>query len=411
MIRQNLRFQLYFKKLRAILRGGSRPFGPGRRFNPGHRFSFLPIFSCCLLLLGGCASGSFPSPGQTAASTSSDSSALLRTGFYFDTVIAISLYDRKDPAILDACMQKCAHYEDLLSAQKKNSDVWNINHSAPQAVKVSPETLALAKTALHYAKLSEGAFDPTIGRLSDLWNFTGDPPGPVPDPKQLKELASHVGFEKLKIDEDASTIALTDKEAALDLGGIAKGFIADELKTYLLAQGVHSAIINLGGNVLLVGGKTISASSSANASSAAGSSFPNRPSASVSAGASSATLSDFAVGIQEPFGATGDFAAVVEAQDKSIVSSGTYERYFKNGDKLYHHLLNPKTGYPVQNGLSGVTIVSDRSVDGDALSTTCFILGEKKGLQLINSLPDTEVMFIHTDGSLSYSKNFPRAHS
>ena len=382
MIRQNLRFQLYFKKLRAILRGGSRPFGPGRRFNPGHRIAFLPIFSCCLLLLGGCASGSFPSPGQTAASTSSDASALLRTGFYFDTVIAISLYDRKDPAILDACMQKCAHYEDLLSAQKKNSDVWHINHSAPQAVKVSPETLALAKTALHYAKLSEGAFDPTIGRLSDLWNFTGDPPGPVPGPKQLKELASHVGFEKLKVDEDASTIALTDKEAALDLGGIAKGFIADELKTYLLAQGVHSAIINLGGNVLLVGGKT-----------------------------TSSTFSDFAVGIQEPFGATGDFAAVVEAQDKSIVSSGTYERYFKSDGKLYHHLLNPKTGYPVQNGLSGVTIVSDRSADGDALSTTCFILGEKKGLQLINTLPDTEVMFIHTDGSLSYSKNFPGAHS
>ena len=382
MIRQTLKFQLYFKKLRVFLRRCSRRFGPGRRFNPGHRIAFLPIFSCCLLLLGGCASGSFPSPGQTAASTSSDASALLRTGFYFDTVIAISLYDRKDPAILDACMQKCAHYEDLLSAQKKNSDVWNINHSAPQAVKVSPETLALAKTALHYAKLSEGAFDPTIGRHSDLWNFTGDPPGPVPDPKQLQELASHVGFEKLKIDEDASTIALTDKEAALDLGGIAKGFIADELKTYLLAQGVHSAIINLGGNVLLVGGKT-----------------------------TSSTLSDFAVGIQEPFGATGDFAAVVEAQDKSIVSSGTYERYFKSDGKLYHHLLNPKTGYPVQNGLSGVTIVSDRSVDGDALSTTCFILGEKKGLQLINTLPDTEVMFIHTDGSLSYSKNFPRAHS
>ena len=308
-------------------------------------------------------------------------------------------------------MQKCAHYEDLLSAQKKNSDVWHINHSAPQAVKVSPETLALAKTALHYAKLSEGAFDPTIGRLSDLWNFTGDPPGPVPDPKQLKELASHVGFEKLKIDEDASTIALTDKEAALDLGGIAKGFIADELKTYLLAQGVHSAIINLGGNVLLVGGKTTSAPSSATASSAAGSSFSNRPSASVSAGASSAAFSDFAVGIQEPFGATGDFTAVVEAQDKSIVSSGTYERYFKSDGKLYHHLLDPQTGYPVHNGLSGVTIVSDRSVDGDALSTTCFVLGEKKGMQLINTLPDTEVMFIHTDGSLSYSKNFPGAHS
>ena len=376
MIRQNSKFQLYFKKLRVFLRKCSR------RFVFGRRFAFLPIFSCCLLLLGGCASGSFPSPGQTAASTSSDSSALLRTGFYFDTVIAISLYDRKDPAILDACMQKCAHYEDLLSAQKKNSDVWNINHSAPQAVKVSPETLSLAKIALHYARLSVGAVASNNGRLSDLWNFTGDPPGPVPDPKQLKALASHVGFEKLKMDEDASTIALTDKEAALDLGGIAKGFIADELKTYLLAQGVHSAIINLGGNVLLVGGKT-----------------------------PSSTLSDFAVGIQEPFGATGDFAAVVEAQDKSIVSSGTYERYFKSGDKLYHHLLNPKTGYPVQNGLSGVTIVSDRSVDGDALSTTCFILGEKKGLQLVNSLPDTEVMFIHTDGSLSYSKNFPRAHS
>ena len=157
MIRQTLKFQLYFKKLRVFLHRCSRRFGFGRRF------AVLPVFSCCLLLLGGCASGSFSSPGQTAASTSSDASALLRTGFYFDTVIAISLYDRKDPAILDACMQKCAHYEDLLSAQKKNSDVWNINHSAPQAVKVSPETLTLARTALHYARLSEGAFDPTIG--------------------------------------------------------------------------------------------------------------------------------------------------------------------------------------------------------------------------------------------------------
>ena len=176
---------------------------------------------------------------------------------------------------------------------------------------------------------------------------------------------------------DGCTVTLTDPEAAIDLGGIAKGYIADRIKDYLVSQGVKSAIIDLGGNILCVG---------------------KRPDG-----------EPFRIGIQRPFADRSETAAIVEIDGKSVVSSGIYERYFEKDGVLYHHILNPDTGYPYDNGLVSVTIISDESVDGDGLSTSCFALGLEKGMELIDSLPDVYAVFITEDGQLHFSEGFEDA--
>jgi thiamine biosynthesis lipoprotein len=147
------------------------------------------------------------------------------------------------------------------------------------------------------------------------------------------------------------------------------------MKDYLTSAGVNSAIINLGGNVLLIGSK------------------PDG--------------SDFTVGIEKPFEGTASYAATVSLSDRSVVTSGVYERYFTVDDRIYHHILDPATGFPSDTGLYSVTILSDRSVDGDALSTSCFVLGRKKGMELIESLDNTEAVFITDKNEMIYSSGFP----
>ena len=308
--------------------------------------------------------------------TSTPAEPISRTGFYFDTVINITIYDKSDETLLDSCMKMCSHYDNLLSTTKENSDIWNINHAGGKPVKVDPETILLLQKALFYADLTNGRFDPTIGGVSSLWNFSGNTPGPVPDKKKIAEALEHVSYKNILLDSSAGTVTLSDPLTRLDLGAIAKGYIADQLKKYLKKEGVASAIINLGGNVLLVG---------------------NKPDG-----------SDFTVGIQKPFADNSTYIAAVSASDCSLVSSGSYERYFEQDGKMYFHILDSATGYPVDTDLVGVTILSDQSVDGDGLSTACFILGLDKGMKLIESIPGTEAAFITKDEHLHYSSGFPQ---
>ena len=176
-------------------------------------------------------------------------------------------------------------------------------------------------------------------------------------------MVSHINYHSVKV--DGNTVTLTDPEAKIDLGGIAKGYIADKLKEYLKNQGVEHALINLGGNMLALGG---------------------RPDG-----------SDFRIGIQEPFAADGTVLTNLSISDKSVVSSGNYERYFEKDGIIYHHILDPDTGYPVQNNLYQVTIISDSSVQGDALSTTCYALGLEAGMELIQNTDGVEAVFVTDD--------------
>lgn len=299
-----------------------------------------------------------------------------RTSFYFDTVINIRIYGSKDESILDGCMELAAKYDSLLSSQKEGSDIWNINHSGGSSVAVSQDTICLLNEALNYADLSEGAFNPALGSVISLWDFTSEEEKEhvVPDSSSIIDALKHTDYKAIVIDEAASTVTLTDQGVQIDLGAIAKGFIADKIKEHLVSQNVNSAIINLGGNALLVGAKPDDTA--------------------------------FTVGVEKPFSSSGDYITTITATDKSVVTSGVYERYFELDGTIYHHLLDPKTGYPVQNSLYSVTIVSDRSVDGDALSTACFVLGPEKGMELIESLDGIEAAFVFDDYSMKCSSGF-----
>lgn len=295
-----------------------------------------------------------------------------RTGFYFDTVITVTLYDPADEGLLDHCFEMAEDYENMLSRTVPGSDVWNINHSDSKPVTVSSDTAKLLQTALSWAELTDGKIDPTIGGVSSLWSFKGKEKaagGDLPSGQAIREALSHVDYRRVTV--DGQKVTLADPEAVIDLGFIAKGYIADRMKSYLLSQKVKSALINLGGNILTLGSRTDG--------------------------------SPFQVGIQKPFAPKGTAAAVLPAADLSVVSSGSYERYFEKDGKIYHHILDTKTGYPVWNNLSSVTVLSASSAEGDALSTACFVLGLKEGMALIESLPDTEAVFITDDGVLHAS--------
>ena len=312
----------------------------------------LILASLCLFSLTGCQ--------RNAAETT-------RTGFYLNTVVSITLYDRPDEdPLFDEAMSLIGECDSLLSKTAEGSDIYRINHAEGSPVEVDIRTAELLSIALSYASLSDGLVDPTIGTLSDLWNFGDTNEGIVPSREDIEEALSHIDYTKVKL--SGNTVTLLDPKARLDLGFIAKGYIADKLKAFLIENGVANGIINLGGNVLTIGTK------------------PDG--------------SDYHIGVQKPFAETGTALTTLTVRDRSLVSSGNYERYFEKDGILYHHILSTRDGYPVNSGLNGVTIISENSVDGDALSTLCFILGYEKGRKLIDSLPDTEAVFISDAGEL-----------
>ena len=293
-----------------------------------------------------------------------------RSGFYFDTAITLTGYGENAAEVLEDGLRLCEFYENLLSRTKEGSDIWKINHAEGQAVTVQPETADLIAQALDYAEMTDGLIDPTIAPLADLWNFSGSPAGPVPSDSAIQKLLSHVDYTAVIV--EGNTIRLNDPEARLDLGFIAKGYIADRLKELFLREGLSSALIDLGGNILAVGSK---------------------PGA-----------EGFSIGIRKPFGERYDTLRILSLNDRSLVSSGTYERYITVDGKQYHHLLDSSTGYPCENGLTSVTIISPQSVDGDGLSTSCFCLGLEDGMKLIESMPDCYGIFITSDGEIHLSE-------
>lgn len=297
-----------------------------------------------------------------------------KSAIYFDTIITITLYGTENYELLDECILLAEKYENMLSKTVESSDVYRINHSNGAATTVSEETIYLLEQALIYADMTSGAIDPTILPLSDLWNFGEN--DIVPNDADISSALSHVGYENVIIDKETQTITLKDPHAGIDLGFIAKGYIADKMKEFLISEGVESAIINLGGNVLCVG---------------------NKPDG-----------SDFVLGIQEPFEIHSSSLPTVQVQDQSLVSSGVYERYFYADDILYHHILDTNTGYPINNGLWGVTILSDSSMEGDAYSTICICLGLDDALELIEATEGIEAMFITEDMEIVYSSEFPQ---
>lgn len=311
-------------------------------------------------------------PSQTSVS---------KSGFYFDTIITITLYGTRDTTYIDHCFDLAKEYENKFSNTITTSEISQINaHAGKSKVEISKDTIELLNAGLKYGELSKGAFDVTIGNLSDLWNFSEEANAAekndhkasasiLPSQGELLECIKHVDYTNLEITDNAAY--LKDIKSKIDVGGIAKGYIADQMKEYLNAQGITSGIINLGGNILTLGEK------------------PDG--------------SYYTIGIKRPFDEKGAAMATVQIKDQSVVTSGIYERYYKVDGKLYHHILDINTGYPYDNHLYSVTIISDSSRDGDALSTSCFALGLEEGMKLIEALENTEAIFITDDLELHSS--------
>lgn len=352
------------------------------------RFFYLilcTVLVCPMLLFTGCGNITDADTSTTGNQPISISSIKL------NTAVQITIYDSQDKALLDDCLALCDKYELIFSRTNDKSELYKLNHrkdvsdgdfstdgpTTPCPVSgtadtwhISEDLAALLSEGLDITRESDGAFDIAIAPLTSLWDFTAEDPE-VPDDAAIQKALPLCSSDGVTI--DGQDITLPSDDIQFDVGAIAKGYIADRLKDFLIKKGVKSAIINLGGNVLCIGSK------------------PDG--------------TPFKIGIQKPFADRNETEAVMDITGKSVVSSGIYERCFKQDGKLYHHILNPQTGYPYDNGLISVTIISDQSVDGDALSTTCFALGLEDGLKFAEK-KGVQAVFITEDYELHYTDGF-----
>lgn len=250
--------------------------------------------------------------------------------------------------------------EALLSRTAPGSDLDLVNRMAgKEAVVVSPDTLAVARLAVQYARLTEGAFDPTIAPLMDLWGFLGRQ-FQVPGSAELEGVLPLVDYSLVEIDSVGSTIYLPRAGMSLDFGGIAKGYIVDRGLELLSAAGIRSAFLNAGGDIGLLG---------------------SRPDG-----------TPWRIGVRHPR-EDDRFSAVLPLSGGAVVTSGDYERFFEKGGVRYHHLLDPGTGQPAR-ALSSVTVIAPSAVEADALSTAIFVLGPERGLLLVEQLPGVEAVLV-----------------
>lgn len=292
-------------------------------------------------------------------------------GFYLDTVITLTAYV-DDAGVLEDGLSECGRLEALLSRTVEGSDVWNINHGGGAPVRVSPETIEVIEAAHEVSARSDGAFDITIAPASTLWDFTSGAKQ-LPDADALAAAAERIDYSKVVVDGDCVTLP---EGMMIDLGGIAKGYIADRVKAYLQERGVRSAILSFGGNIVAIGLK------------------PDG--------------SPWKVGVQDIDRPTGEYMRVSRNYGGSTVTSGIYERGFELDGVYYHHILSAKTGWPVENELASVTIFSESSTLGDALATAAFALGTEKGLELIESYEGVEALFIARDRTMTASSGADR---
>lgn len=336
---------------------------------PAAAFAALTLSAALLTACGGIAGAAEP---------------VSRDEYCLDTICTVSIYRMEDadgevkPAAkmkdeaekaMDMAFEYCRETEDLVSRTRKDSEISRLNSAGGEWVGVSDDTLKLIEKGLYYSELSGGGFDITVGGITKQWDFhAAEGEAKLPDEKELAKEAEHVGWRNVEI--DGNRVRLKDPETEIDLGGIAKGYIGDGMSVILEDAGVKSGTVNLGGNVICIGGKT--------------------------------DEDDFVIGVETPFSDRTEIIGKIKARNKTLVTSGVYERRIEVDGKTYHHILDTETGWPVDTDLDAVTLVADirHSADADALSTICLIKGAEEGKKLIESIDDVEGVFVLSDGSI-----------
>lgn len=291
-----------------------------------------------------------------------DNREVSRVEHIMGTYIEAKAYGRHAAQTLDLVYARLREIEQKMTINQAGSEIDDVNAQAgKQAVAVSADTFAVVKRAIEYAEISSGAFDPTIQPIVSLWRI-GSPEARLPAPGEIATKLPLVDYRMVQLNPEQRTIFLPHEGMGLDLGGIAKGYAADEAVAILRNNNVRNAIISLGGNVYTMG---------------------NNPS-----------KQPWRIGVQDPEDERNIFIAVIETSDETLVTSGAYERALEVDGQRYHHILNPATGYPAETDVLSSTIVTTKSIDADALSTSLFILGREQGLQLIEQLPGIEAVVI-----------------
>lgn len=313
------------------------------------------------LLLSGCGTSQ---PKATESTQNLETMSV----FAFDTLVNLSIYG--DREVLKEAAAACARWNQLFSAYNMGSDVWRINHAKGKACSVDPDTADLIARSMPFCEASNGLFDPTIGSVSLMWDFKR---GVVPESSAIREAMGHVDWRG--VDVQGNMVRMSDPDAALDFGGIAKGWIADRLATLFRQRGVSSGLIDLGGNVYALGTKP-----------------DGEP---------------WLVGIADPARqGSDDVVSTVQVADCSVVTSGAYERSFVDSGTEYGHILDTATGYPSRMNVASSTVVSNLSLDGDGLATILALEGATCGLERVNAMNGVEALFVESDGTLVESSGF-----
>lgn len=284
------------------------------------------------------------------------------------TVNQIKVYGKNGEKALDEASKRLYEIDNKMSAFKDYSEISKINKSAGKSFeKVSEDTYYVIKKAIEYSNLSEGAFNPAVRPLVNLWGI-GTDHQEIPKDSDIKNTLKLINYKDILLDDKNRSVMLKVTGQCVDLGAIAKGYAADQVKKILKKNGIKSAIIDLGGNIYALGNKPDGA--------------------------------PWRVGIQNPLTFRGDYMGTVNVTDKSVVTSGNYERYFIKDGRRFHHILDSRTGYPSQNGIISATIISDYSIDGDGLSTCAYVMGLEEGIKLVESTDRAEGIMITEDNKL-----------
>ena len=269
------------------------------------------------------------------------------TGSFFNTEVTITAACA--PVLLEQALSMCDYYNGLLSKTIPGSDVWRINHANNISAAVSEHTINILRLAMEMYDASEGRFNIAIGSVMKLWDFN-DGSGCLPSEKSLAEALGNIDCGLICL--SGCSVRIPDG-MQIDLGGIAKGYIADRVVEYLRENGVQSALVNLGGNIITIGQKPDGV--------------------------------PWKIGLQVPFtdrSYRDKYWSTVDCINESVVTSGSYERGFQKDNRWYHHIIDPDTGMPSDTNILSVTVCAPSSLLADALATSLFLLGEKKGMDL-----------------------------
>lgn len=282
-----------------------------------------------------------------------------------DTYMSISVYGKNAKDAANACISEIQRLDRLLDKNDPESDIYRLNHAQGVPTSSDSETWELLSLAYTYAQQTGGAFDPTINAVSELWGIGSDQER-VPSAEELSNALKQVGYEKLILSDGKAQLK---DGATIDLGGIAKGYAADRAITILKQYGIERAVLSLGGNVYVLG--------------------------------NAKNGQPWKVGIQDPDHSQ-EIVATLSLTNCSAVTSGDYERYFEQNGVRYHHLLDPQTGYPSNQGVRSVTVLCESSTRADAYSTALFVMGAEKGLSFCQE-QGIDAVFVLADGSIRYT--------